>query len=276
MRNHRLLQILVAGTALFCTVLKSEEPVSHSEPQQPELTWCLDHFSGFHHYEDVAEPYGPSVDLMRELARRSGFTLRFTPRTTINRCFRLMEEGQVDLMSNLKFSEDRAKIMVLLPYENTIAESVFLLRSDKRPLTQFSQLKNLTIASIRGYLYSENTMQFIRQNRSHVAEVESIESGLELLYRGRVDALISPTVSTSDAIFSTSSYQDRFRIAALNISAGNNAHINIGVSRQSQYIKLLPTIERHIKAMQADGTVKRLYTDMVLSPRIKQLKAKPE
>ncbi|MFT7195546.1 MAG: hypothetical protein ACI8U1_003208, partial [Rheinheimera aquimaris] len=71
MRNHRLLQILVAGTALFCTVLKSEEPVSHSEPQQPELTWCLDHFSGFHHYEDVAEPYGPSVDLMRELARRS-------------------------------------------------------------------------------------------------------------------------------------------------------------------------------------------------------------
>ena len=189
---------------------------------------------------------------------------------------RLMEEGQVDLMSNLKFSEDRAKFMVLLPYETTIAESVFLLRSDKRPLTQFSQLKNLTVASIRGYLYSENTMQFIQQNRSHVAEVESIESGLEMLYRGRVDALISPTVSTSDAIFSTSSYQDRFRIAALNISTGNNAHINIGVSRQSQYINLLPAIERHIKAMQTDGTVKRLYTDMVLSPRIKQLKVKPE
>ncbi|HEX5792989.1 MAG TPA: transporter substrate-binding domain-containing protein, partial [Rheinheimera sp.] len=217
--------------------------------------------------------YGPSVDLLRELARRSGFVLRFTPRTTVSRCFRLMEEGKVDLMSNLKFSAEREKFMFLLPYETTVAESVFLLRKDKRPLSQFSQLKNMAVASIRGYLYSQATMQFLQQHRSHVAEVESIEAGLEMLYRGRVEALIAPTVSTSEAIFNTSSYQHRFRIAALDTGSGHNDYINIGVSRHSPHSHLLPDIQRHLQAMQQDGTVKRLYTDVVISPRINQLKA---
>nr|WP_245217446.1 transporter substrate-binding domain-containing protein [Rheinheimera maricola] len=257
---------------LVSVAAKAEEPVAQSEAKQVELTWCLDHFSRFHHYEDVAEPYGPSVDIMRELAKRAGFVLRFTPRTPVSRCFKLMAEGKVDLMSNLKVSAERETFMFLLPYETTVAESVFLLRKDSRPLTHYHQLKNLTIASIRGYLYSQTTMQFLQQNRLHVAEMDSIEAGLEMLFRGRVDALISPTVSTSEAIFAASSYQDSFRIADLEMGGDNTEYINIGVSRFTPHIALLPAIERHLQAMQQDGTIKRLYTDVVISPKVNLLK----
>lgn len=272
MHSHRLILTLLLTGMLSCAPLKAEEPVAQAATKKPVLTWCLDHFSRFHHYEDVAIPYGPSVELMLELARRSGFTLLFTPRTPVSRCFRLMAEGKVDLMSNLKHSPDRAEIMFLLPYETTVAESVFLRRDDLRPLTHYNQLKNLTVASIRGYLFSKATMQFIQQNQSHVAEVDSIESGLEMLYRGRIDALISPTVSTSEAIFSISAYQDRFRIAALQMGGNDTEYINIGLSRLSQHQALLPVITEQLKAMQQDGTVKRLYTDVVITPKLQQLK----
>lgn len=273
---HRLLQIILLGTVIISAALRAEEPVALPLQKQVELTWCLDHFSRFHHYEDVSQPYGPSVDLMRELAQRVGFSLRFTPRTPVSRCFKLMAEGKVDLMSNLKFSADRDAIMFLLPYDTTVAESIFVRHNDQRPLSHVSQLKTLSIASIRGYLYRQTTMQLLQQHRTSVAEVDSIEMALEMLNRGRIDALISPTVSTSEAIFATSSYQGKFRIASLDLGDSNQEYINIGLSRQSPYSNLLPQIKQHLLQMQQDGTVKRLYTDVVINPIIQQLKSRQE
>lgn len=269
---NRLLQGLLVSTLLASGTVKPEEPLAEPAPAPIELVWCLDHFSRFHNYEDVDKPFGPSVDLMQELARRVGFVLRFTPRTVVSRCFKLMEEGKVDLMSNLKFSDQRNQFMFLLPYETTVSESVFMRRTDKRAITSYSQLKSLTVASIRGYLFSQETMRFLAQNPSYVAHVESIEVGLEMLNRGRIDALISPTVSTSEAIFTVNSYDSRFRIATLNMDGAKPEYINIGLSRASPHMNLLPNIKQHLNDMQQDGTVKRLYTDVVISPRINELR----
>ncbi|MDP5142720.1 transporter substrate-binding domain-containing protein [Rheinheimera baltica] len=269
---NRLLQGLLVSTLLASGTVKPEEPLAEPAQAPIELVWCLDHFSRFHNYEDVDKPFGPSVDLMQELARRVGFVLRFTPRTVVSRCFKLMEEGKVDLMSNLKFSDQRNQFMFLLPYETTVPESVFMRRTDKRAITSYSQLKSLTVASIRGYLFSQETMRFLAQNPSYVAHVESIEVGLEMLNRGRIDALISPTVSTSEAIFTVNSYDSRFRIATLNMDGAKPEYINIGLSRASPHMNLLPNIKQHLNDMQQDGTVKRLYTDVVISPRINELR----
>lgn len=83
--------VMLASWLAAATVRAEEPPPGGSEPQ---LLWCLDHFSRFHHYENVTTPYGPSVDLMQELARRAGFTLVFTPQTPVARCLRLMAEGR--------------------------------------------------------------------------------------------------------------------------------------------------------------------------------------
>lgn len=259
---HRFQYFLAAAVLMVGTAL-AEEPVAAGPTQQPELVWCLDHFSRFHHYEDVSEPYGLSVDLMRELAKRAGFVLRFTPRTPTARCLRLMADGKVDLMSNLKFSDERNNSMFMLPYNKSVPESLFLRYNDNRNIGNEAQLRHLTLVSIRSYLYSPGVMAFLQQNPRQTVTVDSIEAGLEMLLRGRVDALVSPTVSTSDAINSTSSYRHRFRIAGLDLSRNSSGSIHIALSRASVNAALEPLLRKHLADMVADGTVSRLYDQAI-------------
>ncbi len=262
----RYLTLMLLPCLVAVTLACAEEPLPAAEPTQPQLVWCLDHFSRFHHYENVAEPTGPSVDLMRELARRSGFKLTFTPRTAVARCLRLMAEGKVDLMSNLRFSQDRDNIMYMLPYNETVSESLFLRYNDQRLIDSAAQLRHMTLARIRSYLYSPGAMAYLQQNPRQVVEVDSIEAALELVLHGRVDGVIAPTVSTTDAINTTLSYRLRFRKAVLDFSRGQSSFIHIGLSRASPHAVMEPQLRQHLNAMVQDGTVARLYGDVVVPP----------
>ncbi|MCS4308240.1 ABC-type amino acid transport substrate-binding protein [Rheinheimera pacifica] len=260
---------IMLASWLAATAVQAEEPLpGESEPQ---LLWCLDHFSRFHHYEDVTIPYGPSVDLMQELARRAGFKLAFTPKTPVARCLRLMAEGKVDLMSNLKFSAERDAIMYLLPYNKTVPESLFIRQDDKRQLETEAQLQQLTLVSIRGYIYSPAITALLQQKQRHIVEVDSIEAGLEMVIRGRVDGLVAPTVSTSEAIDNISSYHNKFRNAGIDFSRGQSGFIHIGLSRLSPYAAMEPILRQHLATMLNDGTVERLYaipTKLQPAPRL--------
>ncbi len=262
-RYHVFYPLYLAVSLFTATWACAEEPVAATNAVEPQLVWCLDHFSRFHHYEDSSEPYGPSVDLMQELAKRAGFKLHFTPRTPAARCLRLMAEGKVDLMSNLKFSDERNSHMFMLPYNKTVPESLFLRYNDSRTVNTEAQLQHLTLVSIRSYLYSPSVMAFLQQHPRQTVTVDSIEAGLEVLLRGRVDALISPTVSTSDAINSTSSYRHRFRIATLDLSRNSEGYIHIALSRNSVHAALEPQLRKHLATMVADGTVARLYDQAI-------------
>lgn len=257
--------------ALLCSLLAAqpvaaEEPLPQRTGSQPQLLWCLDHFPRFHHYEEVNTPFGPSVDLMQELAKRAGFSLVFTPRTAVSRCFRLMAEGKVDLMSNLKFSAERDAIMYMLPYNQTVPESLFLRADDKRRIDSEAQLQQLTLVTIRGYLYSPAMMALLAQKQRHVVEVDSIESGLEMVFRQRVDGLVAPTVSTTNAIDNTAGYAHRFRRAAIDLSRGQPSYIHIGLSRLSPHAALADKLRDELDAMIADGTVARLYAEPTQAP----------
>lgn len=263
-RRHLSIIIMLVSW-LSAVPVQAEETVQTKEgvqrEQEPQMLWCLDHFPRFHHYENVTTLYGPSVDLMQELARRAGFKLVFTPQTPVARCLRLMEEGKVDLMSNLKFSADRDAIMHLLPYNKTLPESLFMRQDDKRSLETEAQLQQLTLVSIRSYVYSPAIMALLKHKPSHRVEVDSIEAGLEMVKRGRVDALIAPTISTSEAIRNVSSYHNKFRKAGFDFSRGKQDYIHIGLSRRSPYAAMEPILRQHLQLMFEDGTVERLYAE---------------
>lgn len=265
---HALTTLCLTVSLLSVTAVRAEEPVASSAPAVPHLVWCLDHFPRFHHYDDVAEPYGPSVDVMQELAKRAGFKLVFAPRTATARCIRLIADGQADLMSNLKYSAERDAVMQLLPYNQTVPESLFFRAADNRQMSQEQQLSQLTLVRIRGYMYSAGVMSFFQRHPRQTVEVDSIEAGLEMVLRSRVDALISPTISTSVAIDSVSSYQQKFRRAELNINRSENVYIHIGLSRRSPHAAMEPLLRQHLNEMIADGTVERLYAAPTRPPQL--------
>ena len=242
---------------LFCLLLLVF-PRLATAAETPVLTWCLDHFSRFHAYEPGKTPYGPSVDLMQELAKRAGFKLQFSPKTPSARCFRQMQTGEADLMSNLNFTEERAKFMFMLPYNERIPESLYLKGTDPRLITSFTQLSSLTLATVRYYTYHPSLMQMIKTSKHHV-EIDSMEIGFEMLQRGRIDAFVAPTQSSLDVIADNSALHYQFKRAPVDFSVVEKRYINIGLSKNSNHLALKPAIEKAIQAMVADGTVTTLY-----------------
>lgn len=265
---YATLSLLLTGLAAKASA--QQAPASFTL-HKPKLTWCLDHFSRFHHYEDAAKPYGPSVDIMFELAKRANFTLEFTPRTVLSRCFKLMAEGQVDLMSNLRYSDERNNVMFMLPYSHTKPESLFLRYDEARVIDSSDKLNGLTIAKIRGYLYTPAAMAYLQSHPRQIVDVDSIEAGLEMVLRHRVDGIIAPTVSTTDAINTTAGYVHKFRKAAFDFSNGLSSFIHIGLSRRSQNADMHELLRKHLKDMVKDGTIERLYEDVVNQELLKPM-----
>jgi len=245
-------------TKILCCILLLVLPRLATAAQTPVLTWCLDHFSRFHAYETGKAPYGPSVDLMQELASRAGFQLKFSPKTPSARCFRQMQTGEADLMSNLNFTEERAEYMYLLPYNERIPESLYLKSSDRRLILSFGQLESLSLATVRNYAYHPSLMQVLKTSKRHV-EIDSIETGFEMLQRGRVDALVVPTQSSLDVIADHKEMHFQFKRAPIDFSVVEKRFINIGLSKKSPHLALKDRIEQALESMVQDGTVKKLY-----------------
>ena len=243
---------------ILCCVLLLVFSRLAAATETPVLTWCLDHFSRFHAYETGKKPYGPSVDLMQELAKRAGFQLQFSPKTPSARCFRQMQTGEADLMSNLNFTEERADYMYLLPYNERIPESLYLKAADHRQIRSFNQLSSLTLATVRNYTYHPSLMQLIKTSKRHV-EIDSIETGFEMLLRNRVDGLVVPTQSSLDVIADKAELRYQFKRAPVDFSVVEKRFINIGLSKKSSHLALKSRIEQAIESMVQDGTVKKLY-----------------
>lgn len=116
-----------------------------AQANQPELEWCLDHLPPRQIYLASQQPTGPMVDLMQQLARQSGFTLKFSPPTPSARCLKLMQQGKTDLMTGLLWSAQREQFMLLLPFDNARPDALFS-RHQQNPLNSMAALNGKTIA----------------------------------------------------------------------------------------------------------------------------------
>lgn len=232
---------------------------AQAEVPQPILHWCLDHFPRFHEFHGRNKPTGPSVDLMEELARRAGFTLEYSLRTPLARCLRQMDNGDSDLMINLNFTPERAAIMHLFPYNETIPETLYLRGDDTRYIDQLSQLTPLILVTVRNYSYNPTLMALMNDQTQHHIEVDSIAAGFELLLKKRVDGLIVPTQSSLEVIRNQPQLHYQFRKANLTFKFPTKRYINIGLSKKSKHLYLKEKIEKTVAQMMSDGTVLRLY-----------------
>lgn len=230
-----------------------------AEVPQPVLRWCLDHFPRFHEFRDDNKPTGPSVAVMQELATRAGFALEYSPRTPLARCFRQMENGESDLMSNLNFTPERAEMMYLFPYNENIPETLYLRADDSRFIDQLSQLTPLILVTVRNYSYNPTLMALMKDQRKQHIQVDSIAAGFDMLLKGRVDGLIVPTQSSLEVIRNQPSLHYQFRKADLSFNFSTKRFINIGLSKKSKHLYLKEKIEQTIAQMMADGTVLKLY-----------------
>jgi len=222
----------------------------------PVLEWCLDHYPNRHSYPKNAEPYGPTVDLMRELSVRAGFVLKFSPDTPFARCLKQMASGKTDLMISLNYSEQRAAYMHLLPYRKGLPE-VLYLHSKHQSITDFQQLKNASVALVRGYVYAEKLLQSIAQQQLIVHEADTLDNAFGLLLLHRVDAVVAPQQQAAFVINSQPQYQRQFRVIPLASTMVTELYTHLGFSKNSAHHHLLPAIRKALQQLVDEGAIER-------------------
>ncbi|MDP4535758.1 transporter substrate-binding domain-containing protein [Alkalimonas collagenimarina] len=229
--------------------------------EHPELEWCLDDHPYWHFYPEDSEPYGPTVDLMRIIAERAGIKLRFSPNTPFSRCLRQMEQGQTDLMSSLNHSEERARYMHFIPYDEAKPEVVYLLQ-ESTDIASWNALSEHRIAVVKDYVYSQELNQKLAENQLNLVEAERLDDAFALLLLGEVDAVIGPAQSSINVIQHNPRFHQRFKKASYEFNFQQGRTVNLTLSRYSPHQELLPKLQQVVQQMVESGEVKQFRADL--------------
>lgn len=220
------------------------------------LEWCLDHFPQRHFYPDHAQPYGPTVELMQELAKRANFSLQFSTNTPFPRCLQNLKQGKSALMTSLNYSEARAEFMYLLPYDKARVEVIYQ-RQGGKPLTGWSELATLQLGMVRGYVYNAALLEKLKLE--HQVEVSSLDIGFAMLMTGRIDALIAPAQQALNVIDANPRYKAQFQPAVLQFKAEEDRFVYLGLSKKSVSKEQKQRIEQALHSMLADGLIEHFH-----------------
>jgi ABC-type amino acid transport substrate-binding protein len=214
------------------------------------LEWCLDHFPHRHFYPDNSAPHGPTVDLIQELSKRTGFTITYSTNTPFPRCLQHLKQGKSDLMTSLNYSAARAEFMYLLPYDKARVE-VLYQRKNAVPLKSWTELSNQQLGMVRGYVYNAALLEKLTvQNQ---VEVSSLDIGFAMLLTGRIDSLIAPAQQALNVIDSNPRYKSQFQPAVLQFQPAEDRFVYLGLSKKTVSEQQKQQIEDALQTMVQDG-----------------------
>lgn len=232
---------------------------SEAASSLPQLTWCINHFPRWHEFPDNGEPFGPSVDFMQEVAKRAGFELVISENTPIARCLRMMQLGQVDLMSNLNYSTEREEFMRMIPIVEDDPESFWLRCNSAFANDPNSQLENMRLITLRGSSRKPGVADVLNNLSRPILMTESWEKAFEMVRLGRADAVIAPTASAYSVVEADRRFQRALCPVVFEHDAATPDLIHLGFSRRSEHGHLYPKIKTAVDSMRDDGLLDRLF-----------------
>ncbi|WP_019613719.1 transporter substrate-binding domain-containing diguanylate cyclase [Psychromonas ossibalaenae] len=131
---------------------------------------------------------GYSNDLIRLVARKAGLKIQFVPGYHWNDYLGMLENGEIDLITNIKITPEREQYALFTQYNPLKAIDGLLTSNEKSHYADFKYLKDKNIAVVRGFSYEELM-------RTHYPEINllltnSTEESVEQLVLGHVDAVL--------------------------------------------------------------------------------------
>lgn len=218
-----------------------------SVAQLPVLIWCLDHLPPRQHYLPGRQPTGPMVEMMQELATRSGFVLQYTSPSPVSRCEHLLATGKADLVTSLLWSAQREKAMVLLPFDEARI-SIIYRRPDSPALHSEQDFNGHRIVLAQDRPYPKALLNMLQTQGAQLSWGKDLDTALALLLYRQADFFIGPQHYTELA------RQQNARFAALTtndwqLDASYAPKSYLGFSRASAHLPLLPTLQQQLQLM---------------------------
>lgn len=166
-------------------------------------------FEPYNFFEDGL-PQGHSIDFMRMLAKRAGLEVKFVSGRSWNDYLKMMRRGELDVMTNIVYSDERSQYMLFTKPYLRLAQGIFR-RQGTEDLDSIEKLKASRLALPEGFF----TYQKLSQ-----------ESGYNLIpARDPLDALMRISTNEADATIEIMSVAEHLmRKYAVPGIVGSNPH----------------------------------------------------
>ncbi len=110
-------------------------------------------FEPYNFFEDGV-PQGHSVDFMRLLAKKAGFEVKFVSGRSWNDYLKMMRRGELDVMTNIVFSQERAQYMLFTNPYLRLAQGIYR-RQGTPPIDNMDKLRSSTLVLPEGFFTFE-------------------------------------------------------------------------------------------------------------------------
>ncbi|GAA0349790.1 hypothetical protein GCM10009092_12750 [Bowmanella denitrificans] len=224
--------------------------------EKPALEWCLDHLPPRQFYQENSPPHGPMVDMMKELAARANFELRFSLPTPIERCLKRMQAGNTDLMTGLLLTQERAGYLYMLPFDEARSLSWFVNKERVQDKALAATGRNVTLMKDR--FYDQHVPSVLQQNGYQVRWSETTDEALAELFTGVTDVIIGPQHILEYLIASQPRYQGALVLQPSDLTPVSQVYL--AISRKSASEQLQEQIAKELKEMVREGKT-HFYTD---------------
>lgn len=181
---YKLLTILLILSGTCGTAAAQAEPQG-----VPVLKLAMYHSPPYYFTENVPQPTGLSLDLLRPAVNQLGWKIDIIT-CPFPRCLKLAEQGQVDIVSGLIKTAERERYLHFIEPAMMNFESSFVFYS--RPeqsleIHQVADLKGKTVAVMRNAVYFP---EFDNAGGFEKIPVNSEAVALELVHKNRADYAI--------------------------------------------------------------------------------------
>ena len=177
--------MFIRVTTFFCLILAFK---ICSATAQQKLIMCVDHYPPLQIIKDNGEVTGENVEVAKSFFTRTNIEISFTSDTPFNRCLNWLKKGRVDIMIEVLGAPERFESFEMLLYDDLTLKR-FFIKKNGPPLKSFKDLYGLNVATLRG------VKQFPKFDNSQgvftKVEVSTLLSAFGMLYKGRVDTVLS-------------------------------------------------------------------------------------
>lgn len=202
---------------------------------------------------------GASVDLIKIIFADFGITVKTQP-FPWKRSLSFIEEGKIDAVLIIFYSEERSKYMdFTIPYSE-MATSVIVAKGSALKFKEWDDLIGLQGVCILGYSLGEDFDKFAEEKLSLISLPE-MEKFLNVIAGSRADYGVFPKDSALIEARKLK-YLDKIEILPVPVSAQN---LHIAFSKKSKFKKYLPEINNKIKMYREDKTIENLIKKAIVA-----------
>jgi len=192
-------------------------------------------------YFENDKPKGLTIDIFNNLAKELNVDVEFL-KIPWPRALRMLENGEIDAMGNLSYSQEREKyIQYIQPSFYKLETNFYTLQGNENLISSYNDLYNHTILTAKGYLYFPKFDNDVKVNKEVIldrieenSQIIEEEIMLKMLLAKRVKVIISSN-AIMDFIIESGSFKNLVKKASY--TPNHIDLIYIGISKQSSFIK---------------------------------------